>query len=119
MLCDYSHPYIVVKRRIIVAGANNDNRRIKKLTFKNNTLFRSHISKIINTFIENAEDLNLVMPMYNLLEYSGNYSMKSGSLCNYYQDEMNNDAKENNDAGNYGIRTTRQQQVNIFSIRQK
>ena len=47
--------------------------------------------------------LDIVMPMYNLLEYSVNYSMTSGSLWNYYSDEVNNNANENNNAGNYGI----------------
>ena len=41
------------------------------------------------------------MPMYNILEYSDNYSMTSGSLWNYYGDKVNDDANENNDAGNY------------------
>ena len=40
------------------------------------------------------------MPMYNLLEYSGNYSLASGSLRNYYRDEINDDANENNAARN-------------------
>ena len=57
-------------------------------------------SKIINTFIDNAEDLDIVTPMYNLLEYSDNYSMISGSLWNYYRDEVNNDANENNTPNN-------------------
>ena len=56
------------------------NRRNKKLTFKNNALFRSCISKIKNTFTDNAEDLDSVMPMYNFLQYSNNYFMTSGSL---------------------------------------
>ena len=43
------------------------------------------------------------MPMYNLLEYSDNYSMTSGSLWTYYRDGVNDDANENNDAGNYWI----------------
>ena len=42
------------------------------LIFKNNAPFRSCISKINNTFIDNAEDLDIVMPMYSLLEYSNN-----------------------------------------------
>ena len=45
----------------------------KKLAFKNNAPFVSCISKINNTLIDNAEDLDVVMPMYNLLEYSQNY----------------------------------------------
>ena len=53
-----------------------------------------------NAFIGNAEDLYSVMSMYNLLEYSDNYSMKSGSLWNFYRDEVNGDANENNAANN-------------------
>ena len=49
-----------------------------------------------NIFIDNAEDLDIIMPMYNLLEYSDNYSMISGSLCNYYRDEKSHSANENN-----------------------
>ena len=75
-LCDYSDAYIVVKGTTTVEGNNNAKNRNKKLTFKNNSPFRLSISKINNTFIDNAEDLDVVMPMYNLLEYSDNYSMK-------------------------------------------
>ena len=71
---------------------------IKSLTFKNDAPFQSCILKINNTFTDNAEDLHIVMPMYNLLEYSDNYSMTSGSLWNYYRDEVNDDAIENNAA---------------------
>ena len=56
---------------------NNGNRRNKRLTFKNNAPFKSCIWKINNTFIENAKDFDIVMSMYNLLEYSNNYSMTS------------------------------------------
>ena len=87
-LCDYSDAYIVVKGTITVEGDYNAQERDKKLNFKNNSPFRSRISKINNTFIDNAEDLDIVMPTYNLLEYSDNYSMTSGSLWNYYRDEM-------------------------------
>ena len=73
--------------------------RNKKLIFKNNAPFRPHISKINNTFIDNAEDLDIVVSMDSLLEYSDNYSITSRSLCNYYRDEMNNDPSENNAAG--------------------
>ena len=88
-LCDYSDAYIVVKGIISVRGTNANNRINKKLTFKNNAPFRSCISKINNTFIDNAEDLDIVMPMYNLLEYSDNYSKTSGSLWSYFRDEIN------------------------------
>ena len=64
-LCDYSNADIVVKGTISVTGTNNANRRNKKLIFKNNTPFRSCITKINNTFVDNAEDLDIVMPVYN------------------------------------------------------
>ena len=85
-LCDYSNAYIAVKGRINVEG-DNDKTRNKKLIFKNNAPFRSCISKSNSTFIDNAKDLDIVIPMYNLLEYSDNCSMTSGSLWNYCRDE--------------------------------
>ena len=87
--CDYSDPYIVVKGAIIVEGDKYDKTRNKKLIFKNSAPFRSCISTINNTFIDNAENLDIVMPMCNLLEYSDNYSITSGSLWNFYRDEIN------------------------------
>ena len=98
-LCDYSDAYIFVKGTITVTGTNNDNRRSKKLVFKNKAPFRSCISKINNTFIDNAKDLDIVMPVYTLLEYSDNCSMTSGSLWNCYRDEVNDDVNENDDNG--------------------
>ena len=47
--------------------------------------------------------LEIVMPIYNLLEYNNNFSMTPGSLLNYYRDELNNDTNEKNDAGIYRI----------------
>ena len=90
-----------MKGRLTVEGIALNNRANKKSVFKNNTPFRSCISKTNNTFIDDSEDLDIVMPMYNLLRYSGNYSVTSGSLWNYYRDKVNNDANENNDANNY------------------
>ena len=75
-------------------GTNNVSTRNKKLTFKSNApSFRSSISKLNNTFIDYAEDLNIVMSMFNLLEYNNNYSMISRSLWNYYRDKVNDDGK--------------------------
>ena len=71
-LCDYSDAYIVVKRRITSEGDNDNKTRNKKLIFKRNDPFRSRILKINNIFIENTEDLDIVMAMYNLLEFSDN-----------------------------------------------
>ena len=79
-LCDYSDAYVVVKEKIYVTGTNGANKRNKKLIFENDALLRSFITKIINTFVENAENLDIVMLTYNLLEYSDNYSMTSESL---------------------------------------
>ena len=71
-LCD---TYIVVKGTVTVEGDDDNKKRDKKQSFKNSAPFRSCISKTNNTFIDNAEDLNIVMPIYNLLEYSDNCSM--------------------------------------------
>ena len=67
-LCDYSDAYIVVKGRINDRGIDDANRINKKPTFKNNAPFRSYLSKFNCTLADNAEDLDIVMPMYNLLE---------------------------------------------------
>ena len=75
-LCDYSDAYIVLKGKAGLLAVTS-----------NNAPFKSSISKINNT-IDNAEDLHIVMLMHNLLEYSQNYSMKSGSPQNYYRDEI-------------------------------
>ena len=69
-LCDYSDAYIVAKGRINVKTTENTDVGQKDIAFKNNAPFRSCKTKINSTLIENAEDLNIVMPMYNLLEYS-------------------------------------------------
>ena len=87
-LCDYSDAYIVVKRDITVEGANNRDRKDRSLAFKNNALFISCISKVNGVFIENVDDLD------NLLEYSKNYSKTSGSLWNYYTDELSDETND-------------------------
>ena len=117
---DLCNAYIVVKERITVEGNGLNNQANKKLIFKNNTPLKSCISKTNNTFIDSLEDLDIVISMHNLLEYSKNYYMTSVSLWNYYRNEVNDDANENNHAGNYKIKnkiTIKQQQVNLLSIR--
>ena len=57
---------------------------------------RSVIPKINNVLIDNAEDLDTAMSMYNLLEYNKNYLKTTGSLWNYYRDELTNDTNDNN-----------------------
>ena len=59
------------------------------MVFKNNAPFINCISKINGVKIDSAEDLDVVMSMYNLLEYSKNYRKTAGSLWNYYRDEPN------------------------------
>ena len=102
-LCDFSQAYIVVKRNITVTKkiftaddidalnntaanvnaintANNNAFGNKNLVFKNNAPFINCISKINGVKTDNAEDLDVVMPMYNLLEYSKKYRKTTGSL---------------------------------------
>ena len=81
-LCDYSDACIVVKGTITDIRPNNSSYD-KKLAFKNNAPFISCISKIDNTLIDNAEDLDVVIAMYNLIEYSKNDSKTFGSLWDY------------------------------------
>ena len=96
-LCDYSDTYILAKGTITVnntaaqgAAANNTN---KKVIFKNCAPFTNCISEINNTQIDNAKDIDIVMPMYNLIEYSDNYAKTTGSLWQYCIDipARNND----------------------------
>ena len=89
-VCEYSDTYILVKGSISVnntaavdADANNTN---QKVIFKNYAPFTDCISKINNTQVDNAKDIDIVMPMYNLLEYSDNYSKTFGSLWQYCKD---------------------------------
>ena len=101
-LCDYSDAYILINGTITVTapGANNgvNNIRDKKnrsLILKNNAPFVSCITRINGELIEDADDLDIVMPMYNLLEYSKNYRKTIGLLYNYYRDELTNDDNHN------------------------
>ena len=97
-LCDYSNAHIVVKGDIIVTKAIRRrfiDTRNRFLAFKNNAPFTNCISKINDVLIDNSEDLDIVMPMYNLLEYSKNYRKTTGSFWNYYRDGPNNPSLNN------------------------
>ena len=85
-MCDYNDAYIVGEGDITFEKTNNRDKHNTNLVLKNNAPFISSISKINNTRIDNAEDLDIVKPMYNLIEYSKNYSKTSGTLWNYYKD---------------------------------
>ena len=102
-LCDYSYAYILVKGtiKLTAPGVNNNennirDKRNRPAILKNNAPFVSCITKINGELIEDADDLDIVMPMYNLLEYSKNYRKTIGSLYNYYRDELSDDADDNN-----------------------
>ena len=88
-LCDFNDAYIVLKGTITVNNKNNAKWN-KAVAFKNNAPFINCISKFNGVKIDNAEDLDGVMPMYNLLEYSKNYRKTTISLWNYYRDEPSN-----------------------------
>ena len=77
------------------------------MAFKNGGPFISCISKINNTLIDNAEDLNVVMPTYSVLQYSKNYSKTSGILWNYYRDDANSGVGNENNNVNYSIKDSK------------
>ena len=78
-LCDYSEAYILVKGKITITGVGADaaarqaDERDKGVAFKNCAPCTNCISEINNTQIDNAKDINIVMPMYNLIEENDNY----------------------------------------------
>ena len=94
-LCGYADAYILVKGTVTITGTGNDDvtkqadEKDKGITFKNCAPFTKCVSRINNIDIDNAEDIDIVMPMYNLIEYSNNYSKTSGSLWQYYKDDPN------------------------------
>ena len=101
-LRDYSDAYIFVKGDITLEDDNDANKRNKNLAFKNNASFINCISKINAVKIDNAEDLDVVMLMYNLLEYSKNYRKTIGRLWNY-RDEPINPLSSNSETFKYKI----------------
>ena len=90
-LCDYSGAYMLVKGTISIeqvqalAEPDNDG---KEAVFKNCTPFTDFISEINNTQIDDAKNIDVVMPMYNLIEQSDNYLKTSGYLWKYYRHEQ-------------------------------
>ena len=83
-LCHYSDAYILVTRNITVTGENVNT----KVAFKNCAPFTKCITETNETFIDDAEHINITMPMYNLIEYSDNHSDTSGSLWQYKREEI-------------------------------
>ena len=108
-LCDYADAYILVKGNITITGAGNNDaikradERGRGVTYKNCAPFTKCTSRINNTDIDKAQDIDIVMPMYNLIDHSDNYSKTSGSLWRYYKDDSN-DNIENSESFKYIIK---------------
>ena len=90
-LCDYSYEYILVTGDIAVIGFNADT----NVAFKNCVSFTKCVTDVNDEYLDNAENLDIIMPMYNLIEYNDNYSDTSGILWQFKRDES-----PINDAGN-------------------
>ena len=84
-LCDYSDAYILVTGNITATGGNANT----KVAFKNCAPFTRCVAHINDEHVETAENLDIIMPMYNLLEHSDNYADSSGSLHRFKRDEQN------------------------------
>ena len=99
-LCDYSDAYILVEGRITINGRGADaaarraDERDKGAAFKNCAPFTNCISEIYNTKVGNAKDIDIVMPIYNLIEYSDNYAKTTGSLLQHFTDEPDDDIED-------------------------
>ena len=87
-LCDYSDAYILV-----TATHNN---AATQIVFKNYSPFEKCRTEINETFVDEADFINITMPMYNLIEYSDNYSDTSGCLWNFKRDEITNNGNVTN-----------------------
>ena len=99
-LCQYSVIHILLSKELLLIQ-----NQIKKRAFKNNAPFTSCITKINNTLNDKAEDLDIVMPIYNLIKYSQNNSKTSESLWDYYREEPNSGIGDNN--VNYSIKSSK------------
>ena len=111
-LCDYSDAYILVKGTTTINGRGADaaarqaDERDKGVSFKNCAPFINCISEINNTQIDNAKNIDIVMPMYNLIEYSDNYAKTSGSLWQYFRDEPDDNNIEDSESFKSKIKIT-------------
>ena len=82
-LCDYSDTYILVTGNITATDGDANT----KVAFKNCAPFTKCITHINDEHVDNADNLDIIMPMYNLVEYSNKYSETSGSLWQFKRDE--------------------------------
>ena len=92
-LCDYSDAYILVTGNM-TATPNN---AVTQVVFKNCVLFEKCRTETNEIFVDEADFINITMPMYNLIQYSDNYSDTTGSLWNFKRDEIINNADVPND----------------------
>ena len=110
-LSDFSDAYIAVKEVIAVTNPD-DAKRNKAVAFKNNAPFINCISQINGVQIDNAEDIEVVMPMSNLLEYSKNYRKTTDSLWNCYRDEPSDLLSSNSESFKYKTSIT----INTYNV---
>ena len=94
-LCDYSDAYILVKGKITITGEGDTtairqaDERDKGVAFKNCASFTACKTNINNVEIDYCQNIDIIMPMYNLIEHSDNYAKTSARLWQYYRDEPN------------------------------
>ena len=109
--CDYNDAYMLVSGTITITGAGNNDaakrldERNKGVIFTNCGSLTDCINEINNTQVDNAKYIDVVMPMYNLIGYSHDYSKTSESLCQYYGDDPN-DNKTESKSFKYNIKIT-------------
>ena len=84
-LCYYSDACIAVTGDITATDGDANT----KVAFKNCATFTKCITHINDEYVDTADNLDILMPMYNLIEYSDNYSETSGSLWQFKRDEQN------------------------------
>ena len=119
-LCDYSDAHILVKGKVTITGAGDAavarkaDERGKGVAFKNCAPFTNCISEINNTQIDNAKDIDIVMSMYNLIEYTDNYAKKSGSLWQYYRDKPNDNLV---DSGSFKSKIKRIEKLQLLVMK--
>ena len=82
-MCDYADAYILVTGIIRTTGGDEDT----KVILKNCAPFRKFMLHINDEYVEKADILDVVMPMYNLIEYSDNYQDSAASLYQFKRDE--------------------------------
>ena len=109
-LCDYADEYILQTTITVTGAGDNDaakwlDERNKGVIFKNCASFTKCISRRNGTEIDNAQDVDIIMPMYNMIEYSDSYSKTSGSLWQYYK-KYPNDNITQSELFKYKIKVT-------------